>query len=246
MPSDRSFIERARGKVRAIWCGKTLRRLTRPRWLYLASRYTKPLSPFVGLDRGTPIDRHFIERFLQHNAAAIKGSVIEIKDAEYTRRFGGASVTRSEILDANRQNTLATIFDDIRTLNHVPDASIDCFIITQVLQYVDDLDAAARAIRRVLKIGGSALITVPTLGKLDGHEDNVAGHYWRLTPDSARFLFSRHFAPDELHVESWGNVRLGMCFLAGLAVEDLSRRELDTIDPAYTCGVCVRLTRMRE
>lgn len=246
MGTNRSILDRIGGKSRAIWNSKMLIRVRRPRWAYLVSHRTQPVSPLVGIDRGTPIDRYFIERFLERHAADFKGDVIEIKDREYTQRFGGSRVTRSEILDVNRENTMATMFDDIRTLASIPDKSVDCFIITQVLQYVDDLDAAARSIRRVLKVGGSALITVPTVGKLDGHEDKVAGHYWRLTSDSSRYIFSRTFAKDELQIESWGNARVGLSFLAGLAAEDLTQRELETHDPLYACGVCIRATRLRE
>ncbi len=233
---------RALGRARAI-LDKPLRRLTRPRALFMASRALGPISPLVGLDRGTPIDRHFIEAFLGRHAADVRGRVVEIKDREYTTRFGGTRVTRSDILDVNPDNSHATIHDDIRSLAAIPDASVDCFIITQVLQYVDDLPAAARAIRRVLAPGGVALVTVPTLGKLDGHEDNVAGHYWRLTTDSARYVFAAAFSARELSIEGWGNCRVGMSFLAGLAAEDLSRRELNEYDARYCCGVLIRARR---
>ncbi len=217
-------------------------RLLQPRWKYLLSRATAPLSPIVGIDRGRPIDRYFIDRFIESNRARIRGRVLEVKDLEYTTRFGHG-VEKADILDVNRENKAATVIDDIRSLSSIPDGNYDCFIVTQVLQYVDDLAAAARAIHRVLRPGGAALITLPTLGKLDGHEDNVAGHYWRFTPDSARYIFSPHFQGDGLRIDWWGNARVGMSFLAGMAIEDLTQREFDVRDPNYVCGVTVLAVR---
>lgn len=234
------------GERRTIWqrvkgrfCYGRGLRLVRPRWRYLLSSRLQPISELVGVDRGQPIDRYFIERFMTENAERIRGAVLEVKDRDYTVKFGGPKVTRSEVLDLNRENTAATIYGDIRDLKEIADDTFDCFILTQVLQYVDDLDAAVRESRRVIKSGGCLLVTVPTVGKLDGQEDNVEGHFWRLTEDSARYVFYRHFAADRVKVASWGNVLLGAGFLQGMCVEDMPRRAMEKFDARFTCGVMV-------
>ena len=51
-----------------------------------------PVSTDWGFDRGRPVDRYYIERFLQQHAADIRGHVLEIGDDAYTRRFGGGQV----------------------------------------------------------------------------------------------------------------------------------------------------------
>lgn len=53
-----------------------------------------------GYDRGTPIERYYIERFLSEHAQRIRGSVLEVKDARYTRRFGRG--TRPHVVDIDR------------------------------------------------------------------------------------------------------------------------------------------------
>jgi SAM-dependent methyltransferase len=222
---------------------RALRRFLSPRWLFMIGHRPEPLSQSVGQDRGTPVDRPYIESFLNHHKAAITGRVLEIKDRDYTQRFG-TNVTASAVLDANRDNKDADLYDDIRALATIPDNSYDCFIITQVLQYVDDLHASARAIHRVLAPDGTALITVPTLGKLDGSEDNVAGNYWRLTADSARFILAHHF--HQLEIVPWGNLRLAIAFLSGLSAQDLSTPEMTRFDARYTCGVLIRATKDLE
>ena len=43
----------------------------------------KPLSDVFGLDRGTPIDRYYVENFLKTRSGLIKGRVLEIGDSIY-------------------------------------------------------------------------------------------------------------------------------------------------------------------
>ena len=49
---------------------------------------TTPISTNFGFDRGLPIDRYFIEKFLNGNNQDIRGRVLEIGDNDYTARFG--------------------------------------------------------------------------------------------------------------------------------------------------------------
>ena len=41
-------------------------------------RSAKPLSRSWGYDRGTPIDRHYIEGFLERHRQHVKGHVLEV------------------------------------------------------------------------------------------------------------------------------------------------------------------------
>ena len=51
---------------------KNIKKILRPvKWYNL--RKTKPISDIFGLDRGTPIDRFYIEDFLYKNKSLIKG-----------------------------------------------------------------------------------------------------------------------------------------------------------------------------
>src|SRR5262249_33949153 len=51
-------------------------------------RTTRPISPVWGLDRGIPLDRHYIQSFLERHRVDVAGRVLEIKDPGYTRMFG--------------------------------------------------------------------------------------------------------------------------------------------------------------
>src|SRR6185503_10982321 len=48
-------------------------------------RRLTPISRVFGFDRGTPVDRYYIENFLADNASDIRGRVLEVGDDSYTR-----------------------------------------------------------------------------------------------------------------------------------------------------------------
>jgi hypothetical protein len=96
---------------------------------------TTPFSIRYGFDRGGPVDRYYIENFLQQNADSIQGRVLEIGDNEYTMRYGGKKVTQSDIFHVNAENPKATIIGDLSNAPQVPDNSFDCIILTQTLQF---------------------------------------------------------------------------------------------------------------
>src|SRR5215203_4909822 len=73
---------------------------------------TRPISRNYGWERGTPIDRFYIDRFLTRHATDITGRVLEIGDDEYTRGYGADRVTKSDVLHASEGNPSATIVAD--------------------------------------------------------------------------------------------------------------------------------------
>ena len=137
----------------------------------------RPLSVRWGFDRGTPVDRWYIERWLADQTGDIRGSVLEAMDARYTERFG-VGITESQVLDVDSANREATLVADLQRPKEFPELAFDCVILTQTLQYVYDLPAAVAAIHRTLRPGGVCLASVPIVSRIDpayppGHE------YWR-------------------------------------------------------------------
>jgi SAM-dependent methyltransferase len=227
-----------RGYDRLRW-RQRLERLRRPAWLGTIRR-TKPLSDHWGRDRGTPVDRYYIERFLAEEQDAIRGRVLEVMSADYTERFGSA-VERRDVLDIDAENEVATIVADLAAADSVPSDIFDCFILTQTLQYIYDVKAAVEHAHRILRPGGTLLCTVPAISRIARLQ--LESEYWRLTPEACSRLFRDVFARGEVAVRGHGNVLTAVAFLVGMAVEELSPRELDRDDPFFPLVVTVRATK---
>jgi SAM-dependent methyltransferase len=218
---------------------KRLLRMRRPARLGTLRR-TKPLSDHWGRDRGTPIDRYYIEGFLEREQSAIRGRVLEVLDAEYTRKFGHG-VDKSDVLDIDPENAAATFVADLATADAIPTGSFDCFILTQTLQYIYDVRSAIEHVHRVLAPGGTALCTLPSTSRIA--RSYLGGEYWRFTVASARSLFAASFGDEQVRVESHGSVLTSIAFLAGMAAEELSRQELETTDPFFPLLITVTAQR---
>jgi peptidoglycan/xylan/chitin deacetylase (PgdA/CDA1 family)/SAM-dependent methyltransferase len=203
-------------------------------------RTTTPVSRGFGFERGTPLDRHYIERFLEPRAADVRGRVLEIGEDRYTRRFGGERVRHVDVLHVEEGNPQATIVGDLADLPQVPDASYDCVICTQTLLLIWDAPAAVATLRRILAPGGVALVTVPGITRVCREEAETWGDYWRFTAQSAGRLFEEAFGPGAVEVEAHGNVLTATAQLHGIAAEELEQAELDARDPDFEVLIGVR------
>ena len=202
---------------------------------------TVPVSDNWGLDRGTPIDRHYIEQFLAEHRDDIRGHVLEVRDSGYTDRFG-AGISRRDVIDIEPTNPHATLVADLTTADAVPSDRFDCFILTQTLQFIYDTGAALRHAHRILRPGGVLLATLPAVSRL-APRYGLEGDYWRFTPASCARLFGAAFGEDRVVLRSYGNVRTGMAFLLGMAREDLSRRDLEAQDSYFPLILAVRAVK---
>lgn len=219
---------------------RRLRRLRRPAWLGTARR-TTPFSDRWGLDRGTPVDRYYIESFLARHRGDIRGRVLEVGDARYTELFGNG-VSSNDVLDVKAANPAATVIADLAQPDQFDAAAYDCFILVQTLQYVFDVRTAVRTAHRVLRPGGVVLVTVPAVSRI-ARSAGLDGDFWRFTAASCSALFAAEFGADAVEADTYGNVLTGASFLMGLAREDLTRRELDCRDPWFPVVVTTRAVK---
>lgn len=216
---------------------RLLQRLRRPAWLGTLRRIT-PLSDTWGFDRGTPVDRYYIERFLEAHREDICGRVLEVKESGYTDRYG-ASVVGRDVLDIDASNPRATIVADLTAADAIAADQFDCFILTQTLQFIYDTRAALAHAHRILRPGGVLLVTVPAVSRLDRRLVD----YWRFTVASCSALFGEVFGQPHVAVYAYGNVLTSMAFLTGMAYEELSRRELEAHDERFPVIIAVRATK---
>jgi SAM-dependent methyltransferase len=205
-------------------------------------RRTEPISRDFGFERGGPVDRYYIENFLAANAGDVQGAVLEVKDAEYTRRYGGKRVSRSDVLDIDPDNKDATIIADLNDARSLPDDAYDCIILTQVLMLVYDVRAALRELHRSLKPGGVLLVTVGGITPID-YDGLGDTWYWSFSRAAMLRLMREHFPHEAVEVEAHGNVLAATAFLQGLSYKELTRRELDLKDPMFQINVTARAVK---
>ncbi len=206
-------------------------------------RRTEPVSRQFGFDRGTPIDRYYIEQFLAERSDDIRGAVLEIGDATYTRRFGGRRVTRSDVLHATADNRHATLIGDLASGRGIPESTYDCIILTQTLLCIYDVQAAVTHACHALKAGGVVLATVPGISQISRYDMDRWGDFWRFTSRSAQRLFADVFGPENVQVASHGNVLAAMAFLQGLSAQELTHEELDERDADFEVTIAIRAAR---
>ena len=199
-----------------------------------------PIDEQFGYGRGTPVDRFYIESFLDMNRSDIAGRVLEVGDDTYSRRFGGENVTHQDILHFNAGNPYATIVGDLSAPGLLPEDRFDCIVLTQTLQFVFDIRCAIRNLYDALRPGGVLLLTVPCISRL---ERAPWDWFWGFTPAAVTRLFSEEFPTAELEVQSFGNVFAVTAFLQGVALEEVPRAKLAVRDALYPLVVAARLRK---
>ncbi len=225
-PSLRARISTARARFRS-------------RFVFFGTlRHTFPVNPGFGIGHGTPVDRYYMDRFLEARATAITGRVLEIGDRESTTKFG-TGVTKSDVLHAVPGNPEATLVGDISDCPQIPDDSFDCIILLQTLHYVYDMEKAVAELHRILAPGGRLLCTVPGISQISRHDMERWGDRWRLTSLSATELLATSFAAENTEVTTYGNALTATCLLQGITAEKLRSRELDAREEEYQLLVCV-------
>lgn len=193
-----------------------------------------PLDDAYGMGRGTPVDRYYIETFLDLHKELIRGRVMEVGDRTYTEKFGGERVTESVILHVEREEPkIGQIKGDLSTGEGLKEESVDCLICTQTLPFIYDVRSAADQIVRILKKGGTALLTVAGLSQIIQYERLHYGHFWSFTEQSLGRLFEGNAEVDSVDVVTYGNVKTSTAFLYGISYEELSQGDLDFHDPNY-------------
>ncbi|KKU68840.1 MAG: hypothetical protein UX89_C0001G0031 [Parcubacteria group bacterium GW2011_GWA2_47_16] len=207
------------------------------RW-YLIGNNLKPFNPlYKKIIRGKHIDRFYIENFLQKNSDCVRGACLEIEGNEYTLRYGGQKVEKSDILDINTGNKRATIHGDLKNLRGlIADNTYDCVILTQTLQYIDDYQSAIKECHRIVKPRGVVLATLPAIARI-GYT-GVSGDYWRFTEAGVKYAFSQVFS--YVDAQAFGNVRVAFKSLVGAFQEFSTEKEMGKNDPNFPTIVTVR------
>ncbi len=201
-----------------------------------------PISKAFGLDRGLPLDRVFIQRFLSDNSNLIVDDCLEVGGDEYLTRYGSSNCSKHILQfspdgQAKFQNNL--FHCDITKPSSLPEEQFDTLVFTQTLNFVYEIDLAIQGMHKLLRPGGHALITVAGISQISRFDHDRWGDYWRFTDMSLKTLLVKHFGADNVQVTAYGNVAVCCMFLQGLAEEDVVDKSLfDHVDPDYQMTIC--------
>ena len=215
-----------------------LRDLPVPRWGNL--RRVTPISTSYGFDRGTPLDRYYLDGFLRGNQPVIAGRVLEVQVPAYTKRFG-RGVQESHSVDINPRFG-ATYTCDLADAPQIPSDYYDCLLLPNTLQHLEALRPALRTTLRVTKPGGTILASAAGFLPLipDG------GDFWRLSAQGWHRLLAEEWPGCEIVVRSHGNCVAAIAAMHGLAHEELTAEELDVEDQRYPVLVTIRCRKPQE
>lgn len=201
----------------------------------------KCISKKMGCDRGTPIDRYYIEKFLENNKQYIHGDVFEISESTYTNQFGN-NVDNAIIFTADEKAKNAVI-GDLTTGVGCEDNVADCFILTQTLPFIFDIDAAVNNVIKMLKVGGTALFTLRGISAISKYDYDRWGDYWGFTKKSALKLFEKYSDLVDVEVISYGNAKIATEFLYGLSQEEIDMNDYKYNDDLVPVIIGVRIMK---
>lgn len=191
---------------------------------------TRPFSRYFGYDRGTPVDRYYMNSFLEMVAGATDSrakTVLEVGEDSYSRYFF-PDAKRIDILDFRKGM-------DLTVKGSIAEEEYDIFLCMQTYNFIYHVAEAVKGSFRLLKPGGRLIATVAgNISQVSSYDMSHYGDYWRFTYLSIRKLIEEVF-PQGVSVFPYGNVMAATAFLQGIAVEDLKDVSLlDINDPDYS------------
>lgn len=191
-----------------------------------------PVCARFGFSRGTPIDRYYLDKFIDKARPLVHGEVVEIGGRNSNREtyaFEHAKRYRGFDIFASPDNSLVGDAHDPKAL---PEAELDTLIAFNVLEHCPKPWLVIENMHRWLVPGGIALVMVPSAQRLHRMPED----YWRPLPAALAHLFST-WSECELHV--YGNPVTTIAAFLGIAVEELNAAELDVFHPDYPVASCI-------
>jgi len=199
------------------------RNLGFPRWGNL--RRVRPFSTCFGWDRGTPIDRYYVDRFFDQHREFITGDVLEIQQSVYTQRYGHHLRTMHSF-DIDPRFGATFTCDLAHCEDVLPSQTYDCVLMPCTLSLLREIKPCLRNALRAVKPGGVILANGAGLIPFDGADTD----FWHCSPEGWRHL-TRSVWPDcEIVVEGHGNCLAVVAANLGLSAEELTAEELDCSD----------------
>ncbi|MFN8432893.1 MAG: methyltransferase domain-containing protein [Anaerolineales bacterium] len=207
-------------------------------WLYIQfHRYLHrikvlPYSRHFGAERGSPVGRYYVEKFLRAHADNIMGRCLEFGQDRYRTYFPKAiEYDVTDVVERPGVRYVCDIHDPVG----MPKDHFDAIICTQVFEHLASPEKAAHALYKLMAPGGVLLLTAPFINQV--HYDPT--DFRRFTPDGLEMIIKEAGFDIEI-VTFGGNSLVGTGSLLGMVQEDFSTHELEIMDPVYPYNILVK------
>jgi SAM-dependent methyltransferase len=179
----------------------------------------------------------------------IRGRALEIGVTGTVRHFGDDRLTSAEAIDVSASDPSVTIVADLTKAAHVPSDQFDCFVNQFTIHIIYDFRAALYHSIRLLKPDGVLLINFPCrsgypVNGIPLGSGQSAHVYWWFTPCLVEAVLAE-LGIDESHrlLQTYGNYFALAAYMAGIPSEELTRQELETVDPDFPLLICARIQK---
>ena len=128
------------------------------------------------------IRRDYLDRYLDDNVSGFSGVVVDIGGFPKGRRgkFSPQSYAKIKWLFVNIDPDSGA--DIVASASEIPleDSSCDHIVCTEVFEYLDNPHSAVLEMRRILKPGGTGILSMPFLHAVHGDKEKDRLRYTRL------------------------------------------------------------------
>ena len=202
-------------------------------------------SEKFGFDRGTPIDRYYIDEFIRNlelnnefNTALEFGELNYVEQFNVSHKFFLSHPDFSKSKDTKNQ-----ILFDLNTQKKYDGQKFDLIISTNVINFTKNPFVTLRHHIDMLNIDGTIFLTASSSMPISQFDAERWGDYWRFTPDAMHHLLEN--LDCEYQVESLGNFKSSVAFLCGLASEEMEESDLKEKDNRYPLLVVALIKKKR-
>lgn len=186
----------------------------------------KMLDNGFGVNRGTPIDRVLIQRFLSKQIPQLRlpeqASVLEIGDSRYSDSFlpsvskAVLNLKKGQKIDFDGENLVGDLI-----CTPILESFFDCILVTQVLAFTSNPFSASDCLLRLLKPGGWIVGTEPQLTALSLYDYSSHGDFFRFTPMGLKAIYeSSSCGFDNFYFSHLGNLQDSLNLMMGVVSED--------------------------
>ena len=196
-------------------------------------RSIKKHSEKFGFDRGTPIDRYYIDHFLKNlNLENNFNRSLEFGEILYSDSF---KVKEKYFLSHPEYETrdIASnqILFDLNSEHSYEGTKFDLILSTNVINFTKNPFVSIKHHIDMLNSRGTLVLTVSASMPISKFDAERWGDYWRFTPDGLNQLLRTLNC--EYHIKSFGSFVTSIAFLCGLSAEEIDATDLNKNDDSY-------------